>query len=111
VNELSELPKVKGHSNCMHLLGPAGGRVCIVEVVLGTSLVGNPAVASGGVLPLLRAKFARPEDLFYINFGAWHRKNNADWATFEPALEALGKDYAVGLRRGVGGDLGGGGVR
>lgn len=35
------------------------------------------------------------QDIFYVNFGAWHRKNNADWATFVPALEALGKDYQV----------------
>jgi hypothetical protein len=36
------------------------------------------------------------QDIFYINFGAWHRKNNADWANFVPALESLGKDYQVG---------------
>jgi hypothetical protein len=34
------------------------------------------------------------QDIFYVNFGAWHRKNNADWANFVPALEALGKDYS-----------------
>jgi hypothetical protein len=33
------------------------------------------------------------QDIFYINFGAWHRKNSADWANFAPALEALGRDY------------------
>lgn len=38
------------------------------------------------------------QDIFYVNFGAWHRKNNADWATFVPALEALGKDYQVNRR-------------
>jgi hypothetical protein len=40
---------------------------------------------------------ADAQDIFYINFGAWHRKNSADWATFIPALEALGKDYQVSL--------------
>jgi hypothetical protein len=61
VNELANLPKVKGYSNCMHLLGAAGGRICIIEVVLGTYLTGNPALPAGGVLPLLRQKFAQPQ--------------------------------------------------
>jgi len=48
------------------------------------------------------------QDIFYINFGAWHRKNDADWSQFVPALEALGKDYQV--RGGEGeGERGGGG--
>jgi hypothetical protein len=41
------------------------------------------------------------QDIFYINFGAWHRKNSADWATFIPALEALGKDYQVSVCKGL----------
>jgi len=61
VNELANLPKVKGHSNCIHLLGPAGGRVCIIEVVLGQYLTNNGALPAGGVLPLLRQKFAQPQ--------------------------------------------------
>jgi hypothetical protein len=28
-------------------------------------------VAGGGVMPLLRSKFARGGDIFYINFGVW----------------------------------------
>lgn len=28
-------------------------------------------VAGGGVLPLLRQKFAQKQDIFYINFGVW----------------------------------------
>jgi hypothetical protein len=45
----------------MHLLGAAGGRICIIEVVLGTYLTGNAALPAGGVLPLLRQKFAQPQ--------------------------------------------------
>lgn len=61
VEELVNLPKAKGYSNCLHLLGPFRGRVCIIEVVLGTSLLDNAAVAEGGVLPLLRKKFSQPQ--------------------------------------------------
>jgi hypothetical protein len=52
-------------------------------------------VAYGGVLPLLRAKFARPEDIFYINFSIWHKKRPQWWDEFEPALHALGGYYQV----------------
>lgn len=41
----------------------------MVQVVLGTSLLNNSQVAMGGVLPLLRSKFAHRQDIFYINFG------------------------------------------
>jgi hypothetical protein len=58
---LANLPKVKGYSNCMHLLGAAGGRICIIEVVLGNYLTANGALPGGGVLPLLRQKFAQPQ--------------------------------------------------
>jgi hypothetical protein len=53
------------------LLGKGGGRICMVHVVLGTSLVSNGQVAAGGVLPLLQRKFSRKTDIFYINFGVW----------------------------------------
>jgi hypothetical protein len=33
-----------GDSQCIHLRGPGGGRVCIVQVVLGSQLVGNSQV-------------------------------------------------------------------
>jgi len=28
-------------------------------------------IPSGGVMPLLRRKFARSDDIFYVNFGLW----------------------------------------
>lgn len=61
MNELANLPKVKGYSNCLHLLGAAGGRICIIEVVLGNYLTANSELPAGGVLPLLRQKFAQPQ--------------------------------------------------
>jgi hypothetical protein len=52
-------------------------------------------VAGGGVLPLLRSKFAQPQDIFYINFNIWHKKL-VDWQkTYIPSLEALGSYYQV----------------
>jgi len=52
-------------------------------------------VADGGVLPLLRNKFAQPQDIFYINFNIWHKKL-LDWQkTYMPSLEALGSYYQV----------------
>eukprot|EP00878_Enallax_costatus_P004577 GHUV01004818.1.p1 GENE.GHUV01004818.1~~GHUV01004818.1.p1 ORF type:complete len:331 (+),score=42.07 GHUV01004818.1:54-995(+) len=93
VQELYNLPVSPGQSKCFHLLGDGGGRVCMVHVVLGTSLVNNPQIAKGGVLPLLRSKFARKQDIFYINFGVWHKKKPEWYKTFAPALEALGKYY------------------
>jgi hypothetical protein len=50
----------------------------------------------GGVLPLLRAKFAKPYDIFYVSFGTWHKKSQEWWNTFRPALHNLGQYYAVG---------------
>jgi hypothetical protein len=38
---LRALPASEGISNCFHLTGAGGGRVCMVHVVLATSLVNN----------------------------------------------------------------------
>jgi hypothetical protein len=61
----------------------------------GTSLVNNNEIAGGGVLPLLHQLFARRSDIFYVNFGVWHKKTDAWKAAFTPALEALGQYYQV----------------
>jgi hypothetical protein len=71
VQQLYNLPAAPGQSKCFHLLGKGGGRICMVHMVLGTSLVSNSQVAAGGVLPLLQKKFSRKTDIFYINFGVW----------------------------------------
>jgi hypothetical protein len=42
--QLANMPAAPGGAYCFHLLGPASGRVCMVHVVLGTSLVENPQV-------------------------------------------------------------------
>jgi hypothetical protein len=44
VQALQRLPVEPGDSQCIHLRGPGGGRVCIVQVVLGSQLVGNSQV-------------------------------------------------------------------
>uniref|UniRef100_A0A383VCQ2 Trichome birefringence-like N-terminal domain-containing protein n=1 Tax=Tetradesmus obliquus TaxID=3088 RepID=A0A383VCQ2_TETOB len=93
VQALYNLPAAPGQSKCFHLLGKGGGRVCMVHAVLGSSLVGNSQVAEGGVLPLLQSRFARRTDIFYINFGVWHKKSDTWRASFKPALEALGRFY------------------
>jgi hypothetical protein len=95
VSQLFNLPERSGFQKCLHLMGPGGGRICIVEVVLGTSFVGNDKIASGGVMPLLRSKFARSDDIFYINFGVWHKKKAEWWNQYKPSLEALGRDFSA----------------
>ena len=45
VEQLKKLPVADGDSQCIQLRGPAGGRICIVHVVLGTSLVNNKQVS------------------------------------------------------------------
>lgn len=35
VDQLLKLPAAPGQSYCFHLLGPGGGRVCVVHAVLG----------------------------------------------------------------------------
>lgn len=45
VSQLFNLPERSGFQKCLHLLGPGGGRICIVEVVLGTSFVGSKQVS------------------------------------------------------------------
>jgi hypothetical protein len=49
VQQLFNLPERSGFQKCLHLMGPGGGRICIVEVVLGTSFVGNKKVGAGSV--------------------------------------------------------------
>ena len=43
-SQLFNLPERSGFQKCLHLMGPGGGRICIVEVVLGTSFVDNNKV-------------------------------------------------------------------
>jgi hypothetical protein len=43
--QLLRQPVKEGLNNCIHLLGQAGGRVCMVEAVLGTNLVNNTEVS------------------------------------------------------------------
>lgn len=93
VQELQTLPVEKGQSKCFHLQGPQGGRVCFVHAVLGTSLTANREVAGGGVLPLLRSKFAEPQDIFVVGFNWWHRKKPMWAGTYNVALHMLGRDY------------------
>eukprot|EP00775_Hariotina_reticulata_P004106 gene4106-4352_t len=95
VQELRNLPVRAGESQCLHLSGIGGGRICVVFVVLGDALVNNNNVAMDGVLPLLRAKFAKPYDIFYVSFGTWHKKSQEWWNTFRPALHNLGQYYAA----------------
>jgi hypothetical protein len=92
-SQLFNLPERSGFQKCLHLMGPGGGRICIVEVVLGTSFVDNNKIAEGGVMPLLRSKFARSDDIFFVNFGVWHKKKAEWWASLKPALSAFGKDF------------------
>uniref|UniRef100_A0A383VEF6 Uncharacterized protein n=1 Tax=Tetradesmus obliquus TaxID=3088 RepID=A0A383VEF6_TETOB len=91
VQQLRKLPAAPGQSKCLHLLG--GGRICIVHAALGTALVNNKEVAAGGVMPLLRAKFAQPQDIFYVSYGSWHGKSPAYWAALRPAMAGLAADY------------------
>ncbi|KAF6252250.1 hypothetical protein COO60DRAFT_1704383 [Scenedesmus sp. NREL 46B-D3] len=97
VQQLRKLPGAPGQAKCVHLLD--GGRVCIVHAALGNVLVDNNEVAGGGVMPLLRAKFAQPQDIFYISYGSWHGKSAASWAALRPAMEALGADYKAARGR------------
>ncbi|WIA19826.1 hypothetical protein OEZ85_005734 [Tetradesmus obliquus] len=91
--QLADMPAAPGGAYCFHLMGAASGRVCMVHVVLGSSLVENPQVAEGGVLPLLQQTFAQPQDIFYINFGIWHKNMERYESTYLPALEALARFY------------------
>jgi hypothetical protein len=53
VSQLFNLPERSGFQKCLHLMGPGGGRICIVEVVLGTSFANSDRVSGveggGGV--------------------------------------------------------------
>jgi hypothetical protein len=44
VQALQRLPVAPGDSQCIHLRGQGGGRVCIVQVVLGSQLINNNQV-------------------------------------------------------------------
>ncbi|KAF6266055.1 hypothetical protein COO60DRAFT_640959 [Scenedesmus sp. NREL 46B-D3] len=48
--QLRRQPAKQGLSNCIHLLGRGGGRVCMVEAVLGTNLVNNTEVRAQSML-------------------------------------------------------------
>ncbi|KAI8471073.1 MAG: hypothetical protein J3K34DRAFT_244030 [Monoraphidium minutum] len=94
VRRLDDLPLMRGESKCIHLAG--GGRVCRVQTVLGASVVGgDPRVPEGGVLKLLREKFASPDDIFLLQFGIWDFKAGVDAgaAALRDALKKLGEDY------------------
>jgi hypothetical protein len=52
-------------------------------------------VEYGGVLPLLRAKFAQRRDVFLVNFSAWHKKQPDWWEAFRPSLTDIGEYYQV----------------
>jgi hypothetical protein len=43
--QLLRQPVKEGLNNCIHLLGDGGGRICMVEAVLGTNLVNNTEVS------------------------------------------------------------------
>eukprot|EP00882_Tetradesmus_deserticola_P013284 GHRQ01014091.1.p1 GENE.GHRQ01014091.1~~GHRQ01014091.1.p1 ORF type:complete len:538 (+),score=152.89 GHRQ01014091.1:624-2237(+) len=95
VQDFNKQPAADGVSNCFHLTGAGGGRVCIIHVALTSSLVNSTEVAGGGILPLLRQRLASPHDIFYVNTGTWHRKT-PQWASeYQPDLVALGEYYAA----------------
>jgi hypothetical protein len=52
-------------------------------------------VEYGGVLPLLRARFAQRRDVFLVNFSAWHKKQPNWWEAFRPSLTDIGEYYQV----------------
>jgi hypothetical protein len=53
-------------------------------------------VPNGGVLPFLRKHFAKPRDIFLINYGIWHRKEgDRGYAEYDSALKALAAYYEV----------------
>ncbi|KAF6252248.1 hypothetical protein COO60DRAFT_544594 [Scenedesmus sp. NREL 46B-D3] len=95
VQDFSKQPAAAGVSNCFHLAGAGGGRVCIIHVALTSSLVNSAEVAGGGILPLLRQRLASPQDIFYVNTGTWHRKTPQWAAEYQPDLEGLGQYYAA----------------
>eukprot|EP00877_Chromochloris_zofingiensis_P014357 jgi/Chrzof1/9175/Cz03g38220.t1 len=95
VSQLNNLPQRPGESQCIHM--PGGTRICLVHNVLGTSLLNNQNVAYGGLLPMLRQKFASRNDIFIVNFGVWHGKGlpNEGRPAFQKALTELGQTYQV----------------
>jgi hypothetical protein len=44
LQQLQQLPAAPGQTYCLHLTGALGGRVCLVHVVLGTSLLNSTEV-------------------------------------------------------------------
>jgi hypothetical protein len=51
-SQLLQQPVKEGLNNCFHLLGQGGGRICMVEAVLGTNLVNNTEVRRQHVMIL-----------------------------------------------------------
>eukprot|EP00775_Hariotina_reticulata_P004966 gene4966-5207_t len=86
---------------CVHLVG--GGRICLIQAVRGEQLVSSDPQKLG-VLQLLHAAFAKPQDIFYIGVGRWYYLSCAyDQAAFTNSLEQLGQFYqadvpALGFR-------------
>ena len=94
VARLDDLPTRPGETKCFNVLG--GGRVCQVHNVLGDSLLDNKNVSDGGVLPMLRRRFADPRDIFLVQFAAWHNKLGPPGIErMRAALKKLGEEYAV----------------
>jgi hypothetical protein len=49
----------------------------------------------GSILPLIQERYAKPEDIFIINFGSWHRYGYGFVKEHDAALRALVKRYQV----------------
>jgi len=92
VKVLYDIPVQSGQSKCIHM--PGLTRICMVRTVLGQQYVSDKSIPYGGVLPYLQAKFAKPEDIFLINFGVWHRKQGEDgFRQYDKALKDLVRFY------------------
>ena len=71
--------------------------------VLFTSTIGTDAAAGaavlfpqiphGGFLPFIQREFAHPDDIFLVNFAAWHR--DAPLHSYHKALANMAVYYQV----------------
>lgn len=75
------------HNQLVYLLNPVGSVFNFHAL----------QVAYGGLLPMLRQKFASRNDIFIVNFGVWHGKGlpNEGRPAFQKALTELGQTYQV----------------
>jgi hypothetical protein len=81
---------------------PGMTRICMVRTVLGQQYVSDKSIPYGGVLPYLQAKFAKPEDIFIVNFGVWHRKQGEEgFRQYDKALKDLIDFYQVRAKVGL----------